>query len=299
MKKFFLFCLMLTFVVMAQAQVKISPSMVKGTKMVYTSDTKTETMGTTIRATSELEYEVAEANAKGSTVNITMTKMDTKGGDKMTSMMLNMTQQMLKGVTIGILTDKEGKVTGVKNFNDVKKRCTDVVGKMVDELYKENPQMTAVMPKDKMVMDATSNMKAEELLKGVAMTPTSALALNGMTIRNLSQDTYVNAQNIPMKRTFFVTNGGKTITANSESYMTKEETKAYILKQVEQTMPDQVEAVRKSLDAMIAGGMMKVEAKEKVIYEMQDNGWMRSADMTSEINIMGQKIKIAAKVSLK
>ena len=159
--------------------------------------------------------------------------------------------------------------------------------------------MTAVMPKDKMVMDATSNMKAEELLKGVAMTPTSALALNGMTIRNLSQDTYVNAQNIPMKRTFFVTNGGKTITANSESYMTKEETKAYILKQVEQTMPDQVEAVRKSLDAMIAGGMMKVEAKEKVIYEMQDNGWMRSADMTSEINIMGQKIKIAAKVSLK
>lgn len=290
---------LLTMAVMAQAQVKISPRMTKGTKMVYTSDTKTETMGTTIRATSELEYEVAEANAKGCTVNMTMTKMDTKGGDKMTSMMLNMTQQMLKGVTVGILTDKEGKATGVKNFTDVKNRCADVMGKVVDELYKENPQMTMVMPKDKMVQDATANMKPDELLKGIVSTPTSALVLNGMTIRNLDQDTYVSTQNIPMKRTFFVTNGGKTITTNSVSYMTNEETKAYILKQVEQTMPDQLETVRKSLDTMIASGMMKVEATEKVVYEMQDNGWMKSADMTSEINIMGQKIKIAAKVALK
>jgi len=181
----------------------------------------------------------------------------------------------------------------------VKKRCADVLGKVVDELYKENPQMTMVMPKDKMIQDATTNMKSDELLRGIVSTPTSALVLNGMTIRNLAQDTYVSTQNIPMKRTFFVTNGGKTITTNSVSYMTNEETKNYIIKQVEQTMPDQVETIRKSLDELIASGMMKVEATEKVVYEMQDNGWIRSADMTSEINIMGQKIKIASKVELK
>lgn len=299
MKKTLIISLLLMTAVMGQAQVKIAPQLTKGMKMVYENVMKTNMAGTEMTGTSELVYEVSSVTADGAIINVTMTKMETAGGDEMTRTLMNLADNALKGVTMEVKTDKDGCAKSIVNFDEVKKKGTAAVEKFIDEIITKYPEVTQMLSREALLKQANNQMTEEVILRGIVSTPTSALALNGKTIRNMMQDNYTNSQNIKMKRMFFVTNGGKNITTNANADMSGEELKAFIIEQVEQVMPAQADMIKQNIDAVMASGMLKIEATTKAVYEMQDNGWMKSASVDNEMNMMGQKIKVNSIQTLK
>jgi len=298
-RKLLMTALMLLITFMAQAQVKIAPQLKKGMKMTYVI-VSTTTMGSEeMKTDSEVEYVVSQESGDGYVIDVTLTKLESGGGDDLMSRLMNITEEMMKGVTIKTKTDKDGKPVGVVNWEEVKTGTTKTANKMLDEIYAKNPDVAQLMPKEKLMSQAEANLTEEAILNSYLATPTNALVLNGKTVANMAQDTYVNTQKIKMKRMYFVAKDGKTITTNSQSDMSKEELKEFIIKQVEENMPDQADMIKQNIDAVLSSGMLKIEGKEKAVYTLQDNGWLKSVDMTQELNLMGQAISLKAVMTVK
>lgn len=298
MKKLFLTTIVLLVAVLASAQVKVVPKLQKGQKMTYIAEATTNA-GMDITLTGETVYEVVDETADGFVISITCTKMDTQGGDETMRTIMTLTEQMMVGQSILVSTDKEGKVTGIKNATEAREACIASLTKIVDQLFEKNPSMAQVISKEQLRAQAVDAFTDEALLKSITAASNSPLALNGLTIRNMAQDTYTNAQDIKMKRMYFVTNGGKTITTNSTASMTEDEVKAFVIKQVEEKAPEQAETIKQNIDTLVGSGMMKIEANEKVKYDLGENGWVSSIDYTSTMSLMGQTINMKNIITLK
>lgn len=298
MKKLFLTTIVLLVAVLASAQVKVVPKLQKGQKMTYIAEATTNA-GMDITSTGETVYEVVDETADGFVISITCTKMDTQGGDETMRTIMTLTEQMMVGQSILVSTDKEGKVTGIKNATEAREACIASLTKIVDQLFEKNPSMAQVISKEQLRAQAVDAFTDEALLKSITAASNSPLALNGLTIRNMAQDTYTNAQDIKMKRMYFVTNGGKTITTNSTASMTEDEVKVFVIKQVEEKAPEQAETIKQNIDTLVGSGMMKIEASEKVKYDLGENGWVSSIDYTSTMSLMGQTINMKNIITLK
>lgn len=289
-KKLIATALTLLVAFVAYAQVKIAPKMEKGMKMTYEIATTATYGGKEVKTSSEVEYAVSEQTADGFVVDVTMTKMETDGGEDLASRLMWLTEEMQRGLTMKIKTDKDGKPVAFVNGKEVKTKGMEIAKKMADEIYEQSPELSNMMPKETLLKQAEESLNEETMLNAVISTPNNALTLNGKTIANMAQDTYTNLQKINMKRTYFVTKDGKGITTTSQSDMSKEELKKFIIKQVEENMPDQAEMIKQNIDVALQSGLLKIEAKEKAVYTMQDNGWIKSADTTQELNMVGQSI---------
>ena len=298
MKRLFLSSIIMLIAIAVSAQVKVAPKLAKGQKMSYTTVT-TANMGMTIKVTADVTYEVTDETADGFVITATTTNFEAEGGDEMMRAVMTMSEQVLLNQPIELTTTREGKVTGIKNMTAVKQSASALAAKLVEELYAKNPAFAQAMPKETMIEQTTNAIDEQTMLKNIAQTPTSPLVLNGMTIRNMAQDTYTSAQNINMKRMYFVTNGGKTITTSSTANMTPDEVKAFIIKEVEEKAPDQAEAIKQNIDTVMASGMMKIDASEKAKYDLGENGWVSAIEASSTMSVMGQNITMEAKVTLK
>ena len=110
----------------------------------------------------------------------------------------------------------------------------------------------------------------------------------------------VRKNSFPASKTLFagVVNG-KNITTNSSMNMTKEDMKEMIIKQVEQSAPDQAEMVKKNIDQLMDSGMLKIEMKEKATYELADDGWVKTLKVENTTESMGQSSTTTSVVTLK
>ena len=290
MKKIMIICLMTLIAVMVQAQVKIVPQLAEGMKQVYELKGQAEMAGENINLNSTNTYVVTGETPDGYTIDIT-SAMKVDEDNNLMGIMLNMVQVMLKDIVIKVETDKEGVVKRILNFDEVKTKASANFKDLIDELYEQFPEMAKGISKDQLFKQGVDAIKEDQLLNGILLTPTSPLSLNGKTIQTLVQEPYINSQNIKMKRVYFLTNNNKTITATSKVDMTKDELKDFIIKQVEESAPDQLEMVKQNIDMIINSGMMTIDGTEKVTYQMGDNGWYQSADYSLDLDVMGQKIK--------
>ena len=133
MKKVFMtLTLLLTTIVMSAqvASVKIAPKYQKGDNMLYRSVGTMTLGGEIINLSSQTRYYVADANADGYVIETTLEKMDTDAKD-LTGKIMQLMQGALKGVKTVYTTDADGKITGIKNFNDAK----DLTGKIIFHYY--------------------------------------------------------------------------------------------------------------------------------------------------------------------
>ena len=100
-----------------------------------------------------------------------------------------------------------------------------------------------------------------------------------------------------MKRMYFVQ--GKNIVANSTLNMTKDEMKEMLIQMVEKSAPDQAAMVKENIDQIMSSGMLKMDMKETVTYELQDDGWVKSIKGESTTETMGQKVVTVSTITLK
>lgn len=299
MKKTMMTALVLVMAIVAQAQVKIAPKMAKGDKYVYVTEAKTDAAGqVSFAMTGENVYEVVEATADGYVLNVTNTKLESSTTDNPIVRIMLAAEEVMKNQTIQLVTDKDGRPTGIKNFDELRKNVSTSMDQWITEFYKAYPQVLQMVPQEKLKAQLQANLTEEFCLKTFT-SPNSVFCLNGLTIQNMSQDTYTDAQGLKMKRMYFVSNGGKSVLTSSKTDMTADELKAMIIKQVEENAPEQAEMIKQNIDAVMASGAMKIEGTEKTQYELQDNGWVKTIESNTETNSMGQSLKTTVTVKVK
>ena len=294
MKKILLTCALLLTALVAGAQTKIAPQMQKGMQKVYVAETTTNIAGQKpITMTVETQYTVTDATADGYVLDVITTDVQTDA-DKNDTMgrMFSLATEMMKNVRTTLGTDKDGKVTKILNYQELR----DSAEKVIDKVLKEVPATPGISP-ETLKAQIAGQLTEESILQRMQMN-SSPLALNGKTVTTGMQDEYFNQQGLKMKRTYTVGQDG-SIQASSTIGMTPQEIKQMILEQVEKLMPEQADMIRQNIDAVVSSGMLKVKIDASEVYTFQADGW--ASGITSEMSsdTMGQKSTVKSVVRIK
>ena len=294
MKKILLASALLLTALVAGAQTKIAPQMQKGMKKVYVAETTTNIAGQkSITMTVETQYSVADVTADGYVMDVTVTDVQTDADQKdLMGRVVSLSLEMLKNVKTSLATDKDGKVTKILNFEDVKSGAK----KFIDKALEEVPAIPG-FSKDMLEEQYVGQLTEQAITQQMQMN-SSPLALNGKTITTGMQDEYLNHQGVKMMRTYSIGEDG-TIEAASAIDMTPQEMKQMIIDQVEKLMPAQAEMIKQNIDALISSGMMKFKMDVKDVYTLQADGWMKSITSEAISDTMGQKTTVKSTVRLK
>lgn len=289
MKKSMILSVMLMAAFAANAQFKVAPKMAKGTEKIYTTVTTTNIPGQgEMKTTSESKYTVAEATADGYILNIVVTDVKTEAAaDNIAGRLMAASEEMVKGLVFSVATDKDGKVVKIQNFDELQPKMEKMAYETTDKLLKEIPMLRETMTKDQLKAQIAGSITEDNFLHAIQST-TSVLALNGKTVTTGAHDEFVNEQNMKLKRMYFV--NGKNVTTNSSMNMSKDEMKAFVIKQVESTAPEQAETVKQNIDQVLDSGMLKFDVKETATYEFGDDNWVKNLKVESTMETMGQKV---------
>ena len=295
MKKFFLMSTMLLAALLVNAQVKVSPKMEKGMKKTYVVEAVTSLANQKpITLTTETQYEVKDATADGYVLDIVMSdiKTDADQNDKM-GRIFNLSTEIMKGIHTIYALDKDGKVTKILNYEEIKTNAE----KGIDKLLSELPMPEGVLTADALKKQILTNITEESLLQSL-QTNSSPFLLFGKTIENGMQDEFVNAQGMNMKRTYTVNDDG-SIQTSSTMDLSKEELKKLVIAQVEKLMPNQVDMIKQNFDMILGSGMIKMEIKDNSTFILNSDKWVKS--ITSEVNseTIGVKTSVKTTVRLK
>lgn len=294
MKKILLTGLLLLTALVAGAQTKIAPKMQKGMQKTYVTETVTTIAGQKpITMTVETQYTVTDATADGYVLEVTVTDVQ-NDADKndMVGRIVSLSMEMLKNVKTSLATDKDGKVTKILNFEDVKSGAKKFLNKVLEEVP-ATPSFSKDMLEEQFVGQLTEQAITQQMQMN-----SSPFALNGKTVSSGMQDEYINHQGLKMKRTYSVGQNG-TIQTTSTIDMTPQEMKQMIIDQVEKLMPAQAEMIKQNIDAVLASGMLKFKMDVKDVYTLQADGWVGSITSEAISDTMGQKTTVKSTVRLK
>lgn len=298
MKKLFVFGLMMTALLTVQAQLKVTPTLQKGIKKTYAGVAVMNLPGQKpITMNSEMTYTVTEATAEGYVVDMVCSNITSDvTTDNLAGQLIVAGQEMSQGIVFRMTTDKSGKVTGMKDFPEIKKTIEAKSDQFIETLYQKVAQLGQALPKENLKQQLLDSYTEENLVKSINYA-SSVLALNGKTIMTGAQESFVNEQGLKMKRMYFV--NGKSVTSSSNLDMSKEELKDLIIAQVEKIAPEQADAVKQNFDQLMASGMFKMEQKETATYELQDDGWVKSLTVDNNTDSMGQQLSTKTTVTIK
>lgn len=276
----------------AQAQVKVAPKMQKGAKVTYKSTTTMALPGVSepINMTNFVDYTVVDETADGYILETVCRDFTSNvKEDDVIGTLMTMGQQLMNSQKTTYQLDKQGQVVAIVNYEELRAKSEAMCDKMVATLTEKMPQITQMMPADQLKAQIMDEMTEENVVKMVKTTP-SVLSLNGRTIMTGAQDEYTGQQDLKMKRMYLLTStDGKKIRTSATVNMTKDELKAMVIKQLEESMPDQVEAIKQNIDAMMDSGMLKMDITETADYTLRDDQWVQTLSIETKSNAMGQE----------
>jgi len=298
MKKLFLVSMMLTMVMVAQAQLKVAPQMQKGDQKNYEVTIVTDIPGQgSFTINEEMAYSVTDATATGYVVKMETTKMtsDVKA-ENIAGQIVAAAQEVMINIPLLIATDQAGKPLGINNYAEISKKIDTQSDVLIEKMFKAIPQLSTALPKNALKQQILTSLSEEALLKTIQWS-VNPMALNGKTIMTGAQEEYINDQGIKMKRMYFV--NGRNVTVSGSANMSKEELKKLIIEQVEKMMPEQADMVKQNIDQLIESGMLKLDMKETGSYEYQEDGWVKTIKSENVTENMGQKVTVNTTVTLK
>ena len=298
MKKIMMVSLMLTIAMALQAQVKVAPKMEKGTVKTYVAEATITLPGQgDVKVTADSKYSITDAKADSYVLEMVSTDVKTEcEPGNIAGKLVAAAQEMMKDAVVRATLDKDGRIQNILNGDEVKARVDKQADAFIDQMLADVPQLAGVVSKDALKQQVSQALTIEGLVQTLQQA-TSPLALNGKTIASGSQEEFVSQEGLKMKRMYFV--NSKTIIANSVMNMTEDEMKQTIIKQVEKSAPDQAQMIKDNIDQLMSTGMLKMDHKETVTYELQDDGWVKSIEVDSTTETMGQTVVSKSIVTLK
>ena len=298
MKKLMTVSLMLTIALALQAQVKVAPKMEKGTMKTYATEAViTIPSQGDVKMTTDSKFTITDATADGYVLEMVCTDVKTEcEPGNIAGKLMAAAEEMMKDAVVRAAVDKNGRVQDILNADEVKAGLDANADAFIDQLMTDMPQLAGVVSKEGLKKQVSQSLTIDALVQTL-QEATSPLALNDKTIMTGAQEEFVNKEGIKIKRLYFV--NGKTIIANSTINMTEDEIKQFIIKQVEQSAPDQAQMIKDNIDQLMKSGMLKMDFKESATYELQDDGWVKSIVVDSSTETMGQKVVSKSTVTLK
>lgn len=280
--------------------VKISAKYKKGDNMLYRMTAVTNVMGKSINLVSETRFVVTEASSKGYVIENTLEKMESDAApDDLVGRMMNATTECLKGVKTIVVTDADGKVTGIKNIEEINKKTGEYLDKVFDELFVQLPaEATQILTKDKLKATVMEQMTETNLIKSMIIQP-SPLALNGLTISTGSTDTGVDVSGFKLKNTYtLVTPDATKVKVVGKSEMTKDDMKKMVIDQVKKLMPEQAAMIEQNIDMVMQNDAFKMDKEQTADYEFGKNGWIKTITYSSSSSNMGQSSDMNGKMEI-
>ena len=289
---------MLTAAFVSQAQLKVTPKLDKGTTKVYVAQTTVSVPGQDdIHATVESKYTITGTKGDGYQLEFVTTDFSSDAAsNNLVGQLISASDAMMKGLVIRATMDKDGQVTALDNYAEVKTKLDKLGAEVVDKLFEQIPMLSQMMQKDMLTQQVMESVTEENILKGVKNTA-CPLVLNGKTLMTGMQESYTNEQGLKMKRMYFV--NGKSVTSNGTLDMTKDDLKALIISTVEKNAPQQADMVKQNIDQLMGSGMLKVDTKETATYEIGADGWVKTLNYELTNDFMGQSTKSKAVITCK
>ncbi|MBR5748481.1 MAG: hypothetical protein IKY01_06800 [Prevotella sp.] len=284
MRKMILMSTLLLMTCLVKAQIlNVSPTLKKGNVVTYKSSSNNKASGMDVTVTETSKYTVTEEAKDGFVVDMISSDWKVDTDNKMAQLLVAATE-LVNGINFRLVTDKNGKVKSIKNYDEVKAKISERTNALIDGILKDIPEVGQVLSKEQLKEQITGATSEAELIR--SLESNGVLALNGKTIASGAQDEYVNNQGMKMKRFFLV--NGKKITATSTLNMTQDDMKKLIIEKVEQMAPEQAKLVKDNIDTLMESGLLKAEGSEKASYELADDGWIKTMSVENTMKIMQQ-----------
>ena len=296
MKKVLMLSMVLLTALVAQAQLKVFPTLKKGFAKTYvTTNTFDIPMQGSVVLTDETTYTVSETTADGYVIDMLTTTItsDIPEGS-IAGQILAASMEMAKGINIKFTADKNGTITAIKNYAEVQKTLDTRCDEMVEKLNKLIPQLSTVFTKEALKQQL---METEPVLLANTKNGHNPLGLFGKTIMTGAQETFVNQQGLQLKRMYFV--NGKNVTTSESLDMNKEDIKKLIIAQIEKMAPAQADMVKENIDQLMESGMLKMDVKSTATYEFDDNCWVKAIQSEATTETAGQATTTKSKVVCK
>lgn len=306
MKKLFLSltCMVVSVAAMAQMQVKVSAQFAKGDYAIYTNtneSTVSSPMGgepMKILKTSEVKYMVTAVRNDGYTIEVTATHMSDNEAiaDSPAAKLMTDWNKKLEGKTLVLETDKDGKILKLSNLDALKAE----MGKVRDELIATLPA-EEIKGQEEVLRTALNSMMTEEKIIPM-IAEGNFFEFYGKTINTgMMEDNTIDG--VKAKTTYIVSapknSDTYTIKSTMSVNMSKEDMKEMLVKQLGESMPDQIETLMPQIEQMIESGMMKVEGTGHATHIFTKKGWPQSVESVTNIGVMGANTESVFKSILK
>lgn len=279
---------------MMGAQTKIAPTMKKGMKKVYVTETTISTeFRQPITITQETAFEVIDATDDGYILDVYVTDAKSDASDA-ESRIYSLATEMLKGIHTKYATDKDGQVTKVFQTDDVEKRVEGMLDKLLDGVSLPEGTTTSDMKRQ-----LKEQVNEKNLLESLHI-GTSPLALNGKTISTGTEEEYLNQSNLKgmkMKRIYTVNENG-SITSSANINMDAEDISKLFSNMLDSFAPVEID------DSALAGlkslfENANLQCSEQSTYSFAKDGWVKNITAEMKTSAMGMSMSMKSKVTQK
>ena len=279
---------------MMGAQTKITPTMKKGMKKVYVTETTISTeFRQPITITQETAFEVIDATDDGYILDVYVTDAKSDASDA-ESLIYSLATEMLKGIHTKYATDKDGQVTKVFQTDDVEKRVEGMLDKLLDGVSLPEGTTTSDMKRQ-----LKEQVNEKNLLESLHI-GTSPLALNGKTISTGTEEEYLNQSNLKgmkMKRIYTVNENG-SITSSANINMDAEDISKLFSNMLDSFAPVEID------DSALAGlkslfENANLQCSEQSTYSFAKDGWVKNITAEMKTSAMGMSMSMKSKVTQK
>ena len=279
---------------MMGAQTKIAPTMKKGMKKVYVTETTISTeFRQPITITQETAFEVIDATDEGYILDVYVTDAKSDASDA-ESRIYSLATEMLKGIHTKYATDKDGQVTKVFQTDDVEKRVEGMLDKLLDGVSLPEGTTTSDMKRQ-----LKEQVNEKNLLESLHI-GTSPLALNGKTISTGTEEEYLNQSNLKgmkMKRIYTVNENG-SITSSANINMDAEDISKLFSNMLDSFAPVEID------DSALAGlkslfENANLQCSEQSTYSFAKDGWVKNITAEMKTSAMGMSMSMKSKVTQK
>lgn len=285
----------------AQSTATVTTHFSKGDYALYEVESSIRGAQTNLNFKGEVTHEVKEANPDGYLIEITTLKMDntnTEASDAV-NQITTMEKQLFNNVPILVKTDSQGQFISIENIDEIRKKVEAKVDNLVNITIEQGG---VSLEKDKLKSIFMNDLLGSKLIDQVGSGTYSHYELYGQTLFTGTMKDEVK-DSYKMKTTYVVSapKGGDfyNIKSSSVSNMGKEDIKAMIIEQVTKSMPDQAEAVKQNIDALLEAGMLELDFSQQCNYDFFKNGWLKSGECNQKIIMMGNETTNTIKWQLK
>ena len=291
MKKIILSMMLLATCMVGNAQTTIKANFQKGDSAVYTSDIFIHAgKNVESKMKAETNYVVQDVQADGYIIKTTMTELTTEG--EVADDVIYQTMAIMKGLTLIIKTDLNGKPVKLTNYDEAKKTCEANAKKFIDDMAADSPEAFEQISKEQLYSMLVNQLSEKKLLDD-ADQATGFFKLYGKTVKNGDVENTVE-RDIKVKETYQVTPmmGKLTVIIKTESNMSEEETKAMFMEQIDKAgLPaDQAAMIKSQYDQIAAMGMAKIVLDGEDTYLFQKNSWLQECKQTMKLGMFGEEI---------